>query len=215
MIITFSGIDCAGKSTQIERLDAALRGRGHRIHRTWFRPGYSTELDALRRAVRRLRPGTLPSAGASQARTEAFARPNVRRTWVAMAVADTLLQIALKVRARSLAGWTVLCDRWLDDAALDLSFRFPDLERVLTPTLAAVRAACPRPDVSFLLMLPHEEMLRRMEIKAEPFPDAPEVRDRRYHAYADLARTGRFEVIDATPPIEVIHQGLLDRIPGR
>ena len=213
MIVTFSGVDCAGKSTQIERLHQALASRGHRVHRSWFRPGYSAELDALRRVVRRLRPGALPSAGASQARTEAFTRPGVRRAWAAMAVADTLLQYALKLRVRSLAGWTVLCDRWLDDAALDLTFRFPELEGVLRPALAAVRGVSPTPEVAFLLMLPHAEMLRRMEIKDEPFPDEPALRDRRYAAYAELAETGRFEVVDAARPIDALHEVLLARVP--
>ena len=208
MIVTLSGIDCSGKTTQIEHLHGALEARGHRVRRFWFRPGYGAELDALRGLVRRLRPGALPTTAAPEARARAFASPRVQATWVTMAVADLLLQYALKLRALSLAGHTVLCDRWLDDAALDLELRFPVVAGHLDAGLAGVRAVCPRPHASILLMLPHAEMLRRMALKDEPFPDAPEVRDRRYAAYEALARSGRYTVIDADRPIPTLHAEL-------
>jgi thymidylate kinase len=209
MIVTFSGVDCAGKSTQIARLRESLAARGHDPRVVWFRPGYSPELDALRRLVRRLRPGALPSADQPADRARAFSRPGVRGTWIAMAVGDTLLQYALKLRADHLLGRSLICDRWLDDAALDLRLRFPELAPRVDPGLRAVRALCPTPDASFLLMLPHAEMLRRMDVKQEPFPDAPEIRDRRFSAYATLAASGRFHVLDAARSIEAIHSEIL------
>ena len=82
MIITLSGVDCAGKTTQLDALEAALTERGHRVKRLWFRPGYSPLLDTLRTGVRKLRPSALPSNKNPEARKQAFAKPGVSRTWV-------------------------------------------------------------------------------------------------------------------------------------
>ncbi|MGM0574763.1 MAG: dTMP kinase [Myxococcota bacterium] len=209
MLIALSGIDCAGKSTQIERLSHALEARGRRPLVFWFRPGYSREMDALRAAVRRLRPGALPTADRVEVRREVFARPGVRRTWAAAALSDTVLQYAVKLRGHLLAGRTVICDRWLDDARLDLTLRFPDLTGPLDAAHRLIERVCPRPDRHLLLTVPHDEMLRRMAIKDEPFPDPPDVRDRRYDAYLRLAEGDRIHAVDGARPPEEVHREVL------
>ena len=63
-----------------------------------------------------------------------------------------------------------------------------------------------------VLMLPHEEMLRRMAIKKEPFPDPVEVRDARYRAYVELSQRKDATVIDAGGTIEQVHQSVLSTL---
>lgn len=203
MLITFSGVDGSGKSTQMNLLHASLEARGHRCVTLWFRPGYSREMDALRAAVRRLRPGSLPRSG--EARERAFQASGVRQSWMAMAWIDTWIQYGIKVRARLLAGQTVICDRYLADAMLDLEFRFPEMwQGAWSRAWRGLERVVPRPDVALLLMLPWEEMERRLEAKDEPFPDPVETRGRRYAAYERMAASGCFEVIDASPEIKVV-----------
>lgn len=213
MLITFSGIDCAGKSTQIERLSDALESRGERVVRFWYRPGYSPELDALRKFVRRLRPGALPTTNDPQARARVFQRRGVKTSWVRIAEADTLLQLAGKVRWWRSRGRAVICDRWISDALIDLRLRFSEENpATLLPKLIPL---CPEPDHQFLLMLGREEMLRRMAVKQEPFPDAPEVRDRRFALYESLSTSGRLSVVDCERSIEAVHRDILGRVLGR
>ena len=70
MIIAISGVDCAGKSTQIELLEAHLRKQGKDPQRMWHRPGYSPELDLLRSMIRKIRPGSIPAPGESKEREQ-------------------------------------------------------------------------------------------------------------------------------------------------
>jgi thymidylate kinase len=212
MIISLSGIDCAGKSTQLDRLESALTERGHEVRRVWFRPGYSPLMDSVRASVRRARPASLPSASAPKARARAFSRPGVSQAWVAMAIADTILNLGAHVRWLSLRGATVLCDRYVEDAMVDLTLRFPDLVATNGRLRRALVTACPTPDAAFLLQLSREEVAVRAAIKAEPFEDAPEVRSARYDAYMRLAAEGRFSVIDAAQPVEVVTRTLLDAL---
>ena len=198
-LITFSGVDCAGKSTQLDLLEARLKAEGHRVRTLWFRPGYSKELDGLRAAVRRVRPGALPrSDGAdAQRREEVFQQPSVRRSWVLMALADSLVQYAFKLRAWVAQGDIVLCDRYLWDSEMDLRLRFPELKEPIRRAMKGLDVVCPKPDLALLMVLSMEEASQRMAQKDEPFPDPEETRQDRYHRYMSLASSGKFAVIDA------------------
>lgn len=211
MLITVSGTDCSGKSTQIELLEAALRERGDAVRRFWFRPGYSEEMDAVRAFVRQIRPGAIPRAGHSAEREEVFARPGVSRAWVAMALVDSLVQYVVKVRAWLWRGQTVICDRYIWDGELDLQLRFPDLEHLYGPALAAVQRLAPKPDAAFLLTLPYDVATVRAEAKNEPFPDREELRRIRWECYDDMAQRPELIALDATRSIDDIQREMQTR----
>jgi thymidylate kinase len=212
MIIAVSGVDCAGKSTQIDLLLAHLQENGRRPKQFWYRPGYSAELDALRSMIRKLRPGAIPSPGKSDEREKAFANPALQKRWAMAAIWDAMLQYAIKLRGWNLIGKTVVCDRYLSDATLDLRLRFPNLAVDGWSSLRWLKSAAPKPDLSILLMLPREEFLKRLELKNEPFPDSPEMRDKRFSAYQELAASGDFVVIDGDRPIVEVQQSIVDAL---
>lgn len=212
MLIAISGIDCAGKTTQLERLKRALNDRSLSVHIFWYRPGYSKELDALRAYARSLLPNTLPNADQIDERSKVFARPGVSQAWIVTAFIDMALQYAVKLRALLTSYDVVLCDRFFADAALDFALRFPQLDVERSLWFELVQKLSPSPSISLLLLLPYEEMLSRMEKKKEPFPDPPNIRDRRYEAYMEMARSGAFSVIDAGKPVEDVHQEILTEL---
>lgn len=212
-LITLSGIDCAGKTTQIDLLVDALRNQGLSVAEFWYRPGYSPELDTLRSWIRRRSPDTLPAPGrASVGREEAFSRAGVSQAWVAVALCDMALQYAVKLRTLLTMHDVVICDRYLADAALDFEMRFPDMEVPDSVWFHLVKSVCPQPDLNIVLTISHEEMLARMEIKQEPFPDPPETRDRRFDAYMALADSPGVEAIDAEQEIEQVHRDIISRL---
>ena len=198
-LITFSGVDCAGKTTQLELLKARLESEGVSVRSLWFRPGYSREMDGLRSAVRKVRPGVLPRAEGVDAgrRNEVFQKPTVRRAWVAMALFDSLIQYAFKVRAWTSGSDVVLCDRYLWDSEMDLLLRFPEMKDAVRRAMRGLDAVCPKPDLSLLLVLSADEVAKRMVHKDEPFPDPEETRQARYHRYMSLASNGSFAVVNA------------------
>lgn len=205
-----SGIDGSGKSTQLELLERALRDRGRSPRRLWFRPGYSAALDGARALMRRLRPGLIPAPTDRLRRDAAFGRASVRLPWIALAVADAVAHYAVRVRGLLARGHDVICDRGVPDAILDLALRFPDVVAEDGAVARLLEAAAPTPDRAFLLLVSRETMLARCAAKAEPFPDAPALRDARLAAYERLARSrAGWRVIDAERPIEVVHEELL------
>ena len=132
-----------------------------------------------------------------------------------MATVDTLLQYGVKLRALLAAGRVVVCDRYLHDARLDLKLRFPEQYASFGLALDTVEWVCPRPDVAILLTIPRDEMLRRMALKAEPFPDPPDLRDRRHQAYLRLAEVGPVEAVAADQPIDAIHGEIMAHVDRR
>ncbi len=214
LIITISGIDCSGKSTQLDLLRERFTEKGMEARLFWFRPGYSAELDLLRAWVRRVRPGLLPrtTADEREARDAVFKKPAVRRGWAAMALGDIWLQYVVKLRAQDLLGRIVLCDRYLFDARLDLELRFPDLARTLERIFSTLERMAPRPDHAFLLMLPYEEMMRRMDAKKEPFPDPEDLRRARFDRYLVAGARRGITVIDANRDRESVADDIWERV---
>lgn len=215
MLIAISGIDCAGKSTQIALLCRALSARGLRTSTFWLRPGYSTELDLLRRLVRRLRPDSLPHVhGDAPERERILQRPAVAASWVAMAALDMLAQWGMKLRARMVRDDVVICDRYLVDALIDLHLRFPQLGPWQRPLFEGLARLVPTPDVSLMLWLSPPEAALRALHKAEPFADAQELRQRRHAIYQRLALYSPMVVVDAAAPPHLVQQAILGHVLG-
>jgi thymidylate kinase len=209
MLITLSGVDCSGKSTQIELLRQTLAARGCSVGTFWYRPGYSKELDRLRALARRLYAPALPTSEQGEERQKAFSSPRVKHSWIAVALIDTALQYGLKLRALMRAYDVVVCDRYIEDAALDFSMRFPEVGVEESMWFDLLRDVIPTPDLCMMLMVSKPEMLRRMKRKKEPFPDPPDIRQRRYAAYQQLAHSGRFHVVDASTASDHVHEQIL------
>ena len=246
MIIAFSGVDCAGKSTQIRCLEEYFVSQGKTCKILWYRPGYSKELQqckawirggyrickrgigAAKRLLHKALPnracdvaadlqGSIDEAQASRVSDEQDAQDAAGTLklppplWLVTAFIDTVLQWGVVLRAQASRYDVVICDRYFEDAKLDIAFKYPQYvfaESLFEP----IRRALPRPDVALLLMLPFETMCERSEAKNEPFPDSPKVRALRYRAYEFLADDGVYRVIDSTGSIEETHRRIIAAI---
>jgi thymidylate kinase len=210
MLVTFSGMDCSGKSTQLRAVDEAASRRGLRVRTLWHRAGYSPEMERLKRLLRRVRPQALPTIEDPARHRAAFERRGVRRAWLAAAWLDTFYAYAVKVRAWNRTADLVLCDRYLWDARIDLELRFGGLSPLQATPWQLLETLVPQPDRRFLFALPMAEIERRFEIKGELFRDTDALRAERFERYRALARDPSFTVIRADRPLpevtaEVLH----------
>jgi thymidylate kinase len=211
-LISISGIDGSGKSTQIARLRAVFEAAGESVTVIWYRPGYSTRLDGVRRFVRRFVPEVLPTTDAPERREAAFGRPAVRRAWILTALIDSLVEWGALVRWHLARGRVVICDRYVVDAKIDFVLRFGSGSRTLRHLLRLIERACPTPDTSLLLALPFDEMLRRVEDKEEPFPESLPNRRIRYEAYRDPKVRSGLTIIDGSGATNAVHQRICDAV---
>src|SRR3990172_5450245 len=103
-LVVFSGLDGAGKSTQIDLLRRRLQSSGVRTTVVWVRGGYTPAFVVLKSLVRRLAPRAVPPPGASAARTETLARGWLRRIWLTIAVLDLVLFTGVYLRVMRWCG---------------------------------------------------------------------------------------------------------------
>lgn len=207
-LITISGPDGVGKSTQARLLVERLLREGRPARAFWFRPGYSHELDAARAFVRRFSRRALPTADQGEARARAFRKPGVSGAWLTMALADTALQLGVKLRSWMARGEAVVCDRYLLDASLDLELRFPAHRERLRTAWRTLDTLCPRPDGAYVLQASPAEVEERLTSKHEPFPDDADTRVARREAYDAMVRAGQATPIDAAGPASQVHERL-------
>ena len=210
-LITFGGLDGAGKSTQIALLTDYLVQGGREPVYIWTRGGYTSVLQGLKTLSRRFLSRRLPPSGNSPQRSYAFSQGWVRRLWLSLALLDLLWVYGVQIRWHRYRGRIVLCDRYLWDTAIDFRLNFPQEKLDHYWLWRLLRRISPQPEASFLMLLPVEESVRRSEIKGEPFPDPPEVLRRRLAYYQDLIPRVPFHVLDGSQPITTLfNQILLD-----
>lgn len=200
-LIAFSGLDGAGKSTQINLLIERLRAAGHQPVYLWTRGGYTNNFNALKSLLRRVsRQKALPPSGHSDQRDQAFAKGRVRKVWLWLAILDLIWVYTVQVRWLRWLGRTVICDRYIWDTLVDfrLSFAHENVERWGLWSLL-VRLT-PKPDASFLLLVPVTESMRRSDIKGEPYRDPQEVLADRLAQYQLLAQQDFWHVLDGLHP---------------
>lgn len=211
-LITFSGLDGAGKSTQIQLLLERLREQGEKPVYLWTRGGYTPGLEAAKAIWRRLMGRAAPPQGHSEQRDQAFQRPAVRRVWLTLALLDLLWVYGICVRWWRWRGRTVVGDRYLWDTDIDFQLNFPR-ERVdrwwLWRLLARVT---PRPDVALVLLIPVEESVRRSDLKGEPYRDSPATLAQRLACYETWAIKTGLQVLDGRKPQSVVSSDVLEAV---
>jgi len=183
MLISFSGLDGAGKSTQIEKLHGWLSGHGYCPIIIWARGGYTPGFEFLKRCLRTISGHHLPGAGHTKARNDLFTKSYISRAWIVIAILDLMVLWGVYIRYQRLVGRIVICDRYIDDTLLDFRHNFPHVEFEKSVFWRFLTHITPKPDISFLLWVPVAVSLERSALKREPFPDNEETLEWRLSEY--------------------------------
>lgn len=191
-LITFSGMDGAGKSTQIENLCAWLEGRGHSIHRLAFWD------DAV--VLCRWREGFVHKVFKSERGIGAPGKPvrrrdkNVRKWYLTpvrlgLYLLDAINLRRVVARAERSGADFVIMDRYIYDELANLA----PANALTFPFVRAVAAIVPRPNIAYLLDADPEAAAARK-------PEYPvDFMQRCREAYLRLAPMVGMEVIPPLP----------------
>lgn len=202
-LITFSGLDGAGKSTQIDLLRETLRRHGREPLYLWARGGYTPLFSRAKELLRRSSGArVLPSGGDTAQRQQALGRPAVRRLWLTLAILDLALLYGGRVRRWLQQGRVVICDRYYWDTLLDFQLNFPEEDAGRWPLWRLLERVSPQPDLRIMALIPVAESLRRSVQKGEPFPDSAARLQQRLAAYEALAAEGEWLVLDGRLPVD-------------
>lgn len=199
MLVTFEGIEAAGKSTLIAALASRLRSAGNGVLVT-REPGGTPLGDSLRAL---------------------FVDPAYRIDAVAelMLLCASRAQLVTEVIEPALRdGTTVLCDRFFDATVAYQGFgRGLDVEMLLEVCLVATRRIAP--DLTFLIDIPVAVSAARVRARGDA--DRMERESVQFHervraGYLQLAtRFNRIVILDGTLPPEALVDAALAAIEGR
>ena len=199
LFIAFEGGDGAGKSTQAEKLTAALEAAGRTVVRT-REPGGTPVGEQLRSLV--LEHGN----GEIDARTEAL-----------IFAASRAAHVAQVIRPAVERGDVVVCDRFIDSSvAYQGSGRSLGTEEVRQLNVWATEGFSP--DVTVLLDVdPEQGRMRRTandaaEDRMESEPDAFHLRIRRTFLEQAANDPARYLVLDAGRPVDELAGTILARV---
>lgn len=181
--IVFSGLDCSGKSTQIELLKNHLNQKGHKNLVFWSRGGYTNGFQKLKDIIRKFSGKKLPKPGFTPEREKALSNPIIRRIWLTIAMVDLFYYYVIYLRVKYLLGYNIICDRYLMDTNIDFKLTYPqnNTDKWLLWKLIEVFAL--KPDFHFVSTIPVKESVIRSKFKFEPFPDSPEILAKRLELY--------------------------------
>lgn len=208
MLLTFSGLDGAGKSTQICLLVDWFKNHGSKVDCLWARGGYTPGFESLKHILRLLIGKALPTQGKSVSRQKKLERPWIAKLWLTIAIIDLIFFWGGYLRFQRLRGHVVICDRYLDDTKLDFKKNFPQINFETMFVWRLVKWITPTPDVSILLWVPVEKSVERSLFKNEPFPDDIQTLQWRLSSYLDENQfpSNQFKKIECSDDIEAVNK---------
>lgn len=209
-MISFSGIDCSGKSTQIALLCKELEQKGIKHQVIWSRGGYTPGIECIKKIIRRGKTEPREKRVAESVKVQSNSK--MRKILFVASLIDLWRFYTFSLRLKGI-GKVIICDRYIWDTYIDFKMKYPeyDFEHGFWWQLTLKTMVKPKP--SFCLFIPAEMSMYRSTLKDEPFPEPVEVRQERIDWYMRELKNNRWQYeIDATKSIDEVYQDIRSKI---
>jgi len=204
-LITISGLDGAGKTTQINLMTEYLHNKNISVCYIWSRGGYTPGFLLLKKIIRKLTGKKMPVAGRTSEREKKLKNPKVAKIWLNIAIIDMFFLYAIYFRCLILLKKTIIADRYIWDTLIDfkLNFDFIEIEKMFAWKVLIY--CIPSPDFPLYLDISLEKALKRLSTKDEPFPDSEQTLSNRLDNYKKINKKARWNTINAMQSIENVY----------
>ena len=118
-LISLSGIDGAGKSSQIRSIQKYYKKRNQPFVYLWTRGGNTSGIEMLKVFSRKVAGKRLPPSGHSNQRDQILKKKWIQKVWLTLAIIDLMRIYAVNIRWKLWRGTIVICDRYLWDTLID------------------------------------------------------------------------------------------------
>jgi len=203
------GIDGSGKTTQARRLVEEAGDLPHPPHYIWCRSArwVSGCVVKLAKSAARKRAGAAEESADRAVRNKVFSKKWVATLYTYLTLLEYRGQVLCCLAPARLGGWSVVCDRYLDDAIADLAANYNLDRNGITAMLRnPVLGVFPRPDVTVYVRISAETSAARKDDVNVPSMDYLRDRARVYDALAELQG---YPVVDGERTPDEVYQEII------
>lgn len=207
MIVSFSGIDSAGKTTQINLLMTYLKENniGHKM--VWSKARGTPGVVLLKELVRKDKVMNFEEK--SEHRKEVFQNPKKQRLLYITSMLDLCWYWGIYYRILGMTKKFLICDRYLWDTYVEINEDFTCVNIDKSLLWKMVKVLAPKSKTSFVFIVPPEVSLER-DIKKSGegiVVDDLELKKSKIDRYLTLINASCWtNVMDGMKPIEVLHE---------
>ena len=213
-MVSFSGIDCAGKTTQIEFLERYFDSIGKKYIRIWGRGSWTPGVEVIKRIVRKDKGFSEEQKIAY--RHEARTNPHKQILLLIVSILDLYFFFGIYYRFLGMFGREVICDRYIWDTCADfkVGFKRYDFESWIIWKL--LLKFIPKPRISFMFVISPEDSIRRGLEKKEEYMEDFETKKAKINVYFELIARNRWSnVISGSRPVGDIAAEVETTVRGR
>jgi len=208
MIVSFSGIDSAGKTTQIDLLYGYCKSSGVSVKKVWSKARGTPGVLLLKQLVRRDKK--MNTEEKAEYRKNVFESPRKQKLLYVASMLDLCWYWGIYYRILGLARKILICDRYLWDSYVELKQDFPCVDIDRSNLWKMVKWLAPRPKVSFVFVIPAEVSLARDHQKNAAGIEDIEVKKKKIDTYMSCVAENRWtHVMDGMDTIENLHLQVL------
>lgn len=202
-MISFSGIDCSGKSTQLEIVKKYYEEKGVKCKVIWSRGGYTPWVEKVKTILRKDKKYNQEQKDEYRAEFNQNLKKQKLLLWAS--IADLIRYYGIVYRFIELSGTLILCDRYIWDTYIDFKLKYPKLQFEKWFIWKIMLKTIKKPKHSIIFTIPVEVSMKRSIEKNDPHSEPYEVRMERIHKYEEQIALNRWQyVIDAQVPIKEV-----------
>lgn len=211
MIISFSGIDSAGKTTQIDKLTSYFDVYRVKYAKRWSKARGTPGVEFIKSFFRKDKG--MDEAGRQATRKEIYKSPKRQKLLYAASLLDLCWYWGVYFRLLNITHRYLICDRYLWDTYVEMKHDFYSIDIDHSFLWKTVKFLAAKPKVSFVFVIPAELSLERDLQKGTDGTEDIERKKSKIDVYMHLVGMGRWtNVMDGTKSREALHQEVLDII---
>ncbi len=212
MIVSFSGIDSAGKTTQIELLSEYCVRNHIRCRKVWSKARGTPGVLLLKELVRKDKK--MDALEKTKYRNEVFQNLQKQKLLYTVSMLDLCWYWGIYYRVLGRMHRFLICDRYLWDTYVEIKQDFKDIDIDRSKLWKIVKHISPKPKHSFVFVIPAEVSLERDKQKNAAGIEDIERKKKKIGIYMYCVSRNCWEnVMDGLEKIEDLHESIL-RILG-